>query len=100
MVVRRLVFYKWSSINTKPRFEYHHALTELSDKIAGDANFAVMANDEVTTAVTVVTAGTEHQPAKLQLLALRSEDNRPSQWKPGEELAALSMPSDWYPSDV
>ena len=100
MVARQLVFYGWSSINTKPPFEYHHALSELNDKITGDADFAVMTNDEVTTAVTVVSPGTEQQPAKLQLLALRSEDNRPSQWKPGEELAALSMPADWYPSDV
>ena len=100
MVARQLVFYRWTSINAKPPFEYHHALTELNDKVTGDPNFAIMKHDEVTTAVTVVSPGTEHQPAKLLLLALRNEDNRPAQWKPGEELEALSMPSDWYPSDV
>jgi hypothetical protein len=100
MVARQLVFYRWGSINTKPPFEYHHALTELNDKVTGDPNFAIVKGDEVTTAVTVVAPGTERQPAKLQLLALRNEDNRPSQWKPGEELEALSMPKDWYPSDV
>jgi hypothetical protein len=100
MVARQLVFYRWGSINAKPPFEYHRALTELNDKVEGDPNFAIVKNDEVTTAVTVVSPGTEHQPAKLHLLALRSEDNRPSQWKPGEELEALSMPKDWYPSDV
>jgi hypothetical protein len=100
MVSRRLVFYKWTSVNTKPPFEYHHALTELDEKVAGDPSFAVVKTDEVATAVKVASPGTEHQPAKLQLLALRSEDNRPAQWKPGEELAALSMPKDWYPSDV
>ena len=100
MVRRQLVFYRWGSINTRPPFGYYHALTELNDKIAGDPSFAVMKHEEVTTAVTVVSPGTEHQPAKLQLLALRSEDNRPAQWKPGEELTALAMPEDWYPSDV
>jgi hypothetical protein len=100
MVARQLVFYKWGSINAKPPFEYHHALTELNDKVVGDPNFAIMKHDEVTTAMAVVSAGTERQPAKLQLLALRNEDNRPSQWKPGAELEALSMPKDWYPSDV
>jgi hypothetical protein len=100
MVVRQLVFYRWDSINTKPPFEPHRALTELHDKIAGDLAFAILSNDDVTTAVNVISPGSEHDPAKLQLLALRSEENRPSQWKPGEELAALSMPSDWYPSDV
>jgi hypothetical protein len=100
MVQRQLVFYKWDSINTKSLFEPHHALTELHDKISGDPDFAVMEHDEVTTAVAVVSPGSEHTPTKLQLLALRNEDNRPSQWKPGEGLTALSMPKDWYPSDV
>jgi hypothetical protein len=71
-----------------------------NDKIEGDPQFAVMQNDDVTTAVEVVSPGTETQPARLQLLALRDEDNRPSQWQPGGELSALSMPADSYPSDV
>src|ERR1700722_6139999 len=100
MVVRQLVFYKWSSVNAKPAFEYHQALAELSDKIVGDPQFAVVQNDEATTAVEVVSPGTAVLPAKLQLLALRDEDNRPSQWKPGEPLSALVLPADYYPSDV
>lgn len=100
MVARQLVFYKWSDVNAKSAFQHHRALTELRDKIAGDAQFAVLQNDEVTTAVDVVSPGTDTQPARLQLLALRDEDNRPSQWKPGEPLTALSMPADSYPSDV
>lgn len=100
MVARQLVFYKWSNVNAKPAFEHHHALTELRNKIEGDPQFAVVQNDEVTTAVEIMSPGTETAPAKLQLLALRDEDNRPSQWKPGEPLSALAMPTDWYPSDV
>jgi hypothetical protein len=100
MVSRQFVFYRWSSIDGKPPFEHYHALAELRDKIDGDPNFAIMHNNDVATAVTVASPGSEHLPGKLLLLALRSEDNRPSQWKPGEELAALSMPEDWYPSDV
>jgi hypothetical protein len=100
MVARQLVFYKWSHVNAKPAFEYHHALTELGDKIVGDPQFAVMKNDEVTTAADVLSPGTETQPGKLQLLALRDEDNRPLQWKPGGQLSPLSMPLDSYPSDV
>lgn len=100
MVARQLVFYKWSNANGKPAFEYHHALAELRDKIEGDPQFAVVQNDDVTTAVEGVSPGTETSPARLQLLALRDEDSRPSQWKPGESLKALSMPADSYPSDV
>jgi hypothetical protein len=83
MVARQLVFYKWSDVNAKSAFQHHRALNELRDKIEGNAQFAVLQNDEVTTAVEVVSPGTETQPARLQLLALRDEENRPSQWKPG-----------------
>jgi hypothetical protein len=100
MVARQLVFYRWTNVNAKPAFEYHHALAELRNKIGGEPQFAVMHGDEVTTAADVASCGTESQPAKLQLLALRDEDNRPSQWKPGGQLSALSMPADSYPSDV
>jgi len=100
MVARQLVFYRWTNVNAKPAFEYHHALAELRNKIGGDPQFAVMHGDEVTTAADVASCGTESQPAKLQLLALRDEENRPSQWKPGGQLSALSMPADSYPSDV
>jgi hypothetical protein len=100
VISRYLVFSRWSSINAKPPFEHYHALEELHHKVEGDPEFAIVTNDDVTTAVTIVSPGTQTTPAKLQLLALRSEDKRPSQWKPGEELEALSMPADWYPSDV
>src|ERR1022692_4623305 len=100
MVARQLVFYKWLSLNAKPPFAYDQALSELGDKIEGDPDFAVVENEEVTTAVTVVAAGSPSEPAKLQLLALRSADNRPSQWKPGERLGPLPLQDDQYPADV
>jgi len=100
MVSRQFVFYRWSPIDARPAFEHHHALAELHDKIDGDPTFAVLQGDDATTAVTVESPGSAHLPGKLLLLALRSEDNRPWQWKPGEELTALSMPADSYPSDV
>lgn len=71
MVARQLVFYKWLSVNAKPPFAYDQALRELGDKIEGAPDFAIVENDDVTTAVTVVAAGSQTEPAKLQLLALR-----------------------------
>jgi hypothetical protein len=100
MVARQLVFYKWCSLNAKPPFVYHDALKVLDDKIAGDPGFAIVENDDVTTAVTVATAGSNTQPAKVQLLALRSPDHRPSQWTPGAPLGPLPLQDDHYPADV
>jgi hypothetical protein len=100
MISRQIVYYAWGSVNTRPPFVPHDACGRLLAEIEADPDFAVMKHDDVTTAVTVVAAGSEHQPTKLELLALRSQDERPSQWKPGEDLAALDMPADWYPSDV
>lgn len=100
MVARQLVFYRWSAPEAKPPFIYDQALTELDEKIQGDPEFAVVTKDDVTTAVRVVAAGSETDPAKVQLLALRSADNRPSQWKPGEPLGPLPLLDDQYPADV
>ena len=69
-------------------------------KIAGDPGFAIVENDDVTTAVTVVAVGSPTEPAKPQLLALRSADHRPSQWKQGERLGPLPLQDDQYPADV
>lgn len=100
MVARQLVFYRWMPVNTRPEFVYHEALGLLRDKIDGDPGFAVMQNDEVTTAVTVMSPGSPTESARLQLLALRTTDNRPSQWRPGERPGPLPLQDDQYPADV
>lgn len=100
MVARQLVFYKYASVNTRPAFEYPQALTELTDKTAIDPNFAVIELNEVATAVTVLSVGSSTQPAKLQLLALRDADHRPSQWRPGTRLGPLPLLDGEYPADV
>ena len=100
MVARQLVFYRWSSMDTKPPFLPHEAFGELGNKIGGDPAFAVIENDDVTTAVTVVAAGSPTDPAKIQLLALRNADNRPSQRQPGGQLGPLPMQDGQYPADA
>lgn len=100
MVARQLVFYRWASIERKPPFEHHHAFGQLAKRIADDPDVAILTNDDISTAATVVAAGTPNDPAKVQLLALRSADNRPSQWKPGQPLGPLPLLDGQYPADV
>lgn len=100
MVNRRLVFYKWTSVDTKPPFLCQQAFGDLEGKIKADPAFAVMDKNDVTTAVMVMAPGSDTDPAKIQLLALRTADNRPSQWKPGEPLGPLPLLADQYPADV
>jgi hypothetical protein len=100
MVARQLVFYKYASINARPPFKYPQALADLSAKAAVDADFAVMEQNEVTTAVTVLSVGSDTQPAQLQLLALRDPSHRPSQWRPGTRLGPLPLLDGEYPADV
>lgn len=100
MVARQLTFYKYSSVGTRPPFNYAQALTELLDKTAVDPDFAVTRQSEVPTAVTVLSAGSETAPARLQVLALRDADHRPSQWRPGTHLGPLPLLDGEYPADV
>lgn len=100
MVARQLVFYKYTSVNTRPAFEYAQALATLRDRTEATPEFAVIEQNEVTTAVTVVSPGSETEPGLLQLLALRDPDHRPSQWRPGTPLGPLPLLDGEYPADV
>lgn len=100
MVARQLVYYKYGSINTKPPFDYPSSLTELRDKADIDPNFALVENQDITTAVTIMSPGSKTEPATLQLLALRDADHRPSQWRPGRRLGPLPLLDGEYPADV
>lgn len=100
MVARQLIYYTYSSVNAKPPFDYPQSLTGLREKTDIDPNFAVVENNEVTTAVTVMSSGSKIEPAQLQLLALRDPDHRPSQWRPGQRLGPLPLLDGEYPADV
>ncbi len=100
MIKRQLAFYRWNSIDSQAEFVPEATFGVLQDKTAGDPEFAVMKHEEITTAVTVMNAGSTTEPSELQLLALRSADNRPSQWRPGERLGPLPLQDDQYPADV
>jgi hypothetical protein len=100
MVARQLVFYRWCSVEGRPPFHYYEALQELDKKIEVDPDFAVVENNDVTTALEVIAPGSESEPGKAQLLALRNVDNRPSQWTPGGRPGPLPLLDGQYPADV
>jgi hypothetical protein len=78
VVSRKLVFSRWDSLDTKPPFLYPQAFGDLHGKIEADPDSAVLEKNDATTAVNVIAAGSETEPAKIQLLALRTPGNRPS----------------------
>jgi len=100
MVTRQLVFYRWTSIERRPPFVPGSVFSNLQTKITRDPDSSIVENDEVTTATMVAEAGSPTEPAKVQLLALRGPDSRPSRWKPGEPLGPLPLRDDQYPADV
>ena len=100
MVARQLVFYRWTSVDAKPRFVPHEYIDELAKNITDDPDCPVIENDDVVTAMTVLAPGSPTEPAQAQLLALRNAAGRPSQWRPGGPLAPLPLRDDQYPVDA
>ncbi|MBM0240382.1 hypothetical protein JNW88_30820 [Micromonospora sp. ATA32] len=100
MVERKIIFYRWSSANARPPFLPHSVADGLAKRIADDDYAAMLEGNEITTAVHVISPGTESSPVKLRMLSLRSPDNRPLQWEPGADLAPLPLLDDQYPADV
>lgn len=99
-VDRKIVFYSWSSIDGKPAFDPERTIRVLSERIEQDPSFAVIRKNEVDTAVEVVPPDREAQSVRLQILALRSPNNRPSAWAPGQKIAAIPMSKNHYTADV
>ncbi|MEU2984934.1 hypothetical protein ABZ647_11090 [Micromonospora aurantiaca] len=100
MVDRKIIFYRWMPVNSRPAFVPHAVATALAKKIADDEYAAMLEGKEITTAVHVIAAGSATTPSRFRLLSLRSVDNRPLQWEPGADLAPLPLLDDQYPADV
>jgi hypothetical protein len=95
-----LVFYRWQSESTRAEFRPHEVATRLAAETVSDPEFAVLKGQEVTTAINIIDVGSADRPTKLQLLALRTEDQHPSQWQPGGKLNLLPVLKGHYPADV
>lgn len=100
MVARKIVFYRWSSLNARPPFVPHVVAEELEKRIAKDEYAAMWEGNEITTAVHAIDAGNEFKPTQFRMLSLRSPDNRPLQWELGGDLAPLPLLDEQYPADV
>ncbi|GIF75297.1 hypothetical protein [Asanoa siamensis] len=100
MVARSLVFYQWRSEPLREAFSPAETATHLAAEAVNDPDFLVLKGKEVTTAVNVIDPGGKNRPTRLQLLALRTEDQHPAQWQPGGKLNLLPVLKGHYPADV
>lgn len=100
MVARKIVFYRWASVNAQVPFSPHKVAGALAENTAKDDYAAMLESHEITTAVHVVSAGDEVSPTRLRVLSLRNPDHRPLQWELGGDLAPLPLLDDQYPADV
>ncbi|MEU8048356.1 hypothetical protein [Micromonospora haikouensis] len=100
MVERKIIFYRWMCVNSRPPFVPHTVATALAKKIAEDEYAAMLEGKDITTAVHVISPGDAATPSRFRMLSLRSPDNRPLQWEPGADLAPLPLLDDQYPADV
>ncbi len=100
MLPRSLVFYQWHAEPMRAPFRPSEVATRLAAEAVGDPKFLVLKGKEVTTAVSVVDVGDDSRPTRLQLLALRTEDQHPTQWQPGGKIDILPVLAGHYPADV
>ncbi|MEU8242075.1 hypothetical protein AB0C07_27800 [Actinoplanes missouriensis] len=100
MLTRSLVFYRWSSEPLRPPFSPTETATRLRAEGIHDPEFLVLTGNEVTTAVNIIQEGGSSSPTRLQLLALRGDDQHPTQWQPGGPINTLPVLDGHYPADV
>jgi len=100
MVDRRIVFYRWQSVNAQAPFVPHEVAHQLEASTAQDESQALFVGQDSTTAVRVLNPGSPQAATQLQLLAVRTEDNQPVEWTPGQTLRTLIMSEGHYTADV
>ncbi|RSS14458.1 hypothetical protein [Streptomyces sp. WAC08401] len=100
MLKRKIVFYRWLAADPQGTFDLHRVIGDLAGHIAADPHFAVVQSNEVATAIEVVDVGDENSPTNVVIYALRSPENRPLQWEPGQPISAIQLEDGQYPADV
>ncbi|MFJ6684681.1 hypothetical protein [Streptomyces werraensis] len=100
MLKRKIVFYRWLPSDPQRSFDLHRVIGDLAGYIAADPTYAITQSNEVATAVEVVDVGDENSPTNIILYALRSPENRPLQWEPGQPISAIRLEDGQYPADV
>ncbi|MFI7547249.1 hypothetical protein [Actinoplanes sp. NPDC049599] len=100
MVARKIVFYRWMSVNGRAPFVPHESAQKVADMIALDDYSGVLEGDDTTTALEVVKVGSGTNASHIRLMALRNPGNRPAQWELGNGLSSLQLLDDQYPADV
>lgn len=100
MVTRKIVFYRWVSNTGRAPFVPHESTQKLVDMFQLDDNKALLEGDDTATAVEVVSVGSDSNPSRIRLLALRNPGNRPAQWELGNGISSLQLLDDQYPADI
>ncbi|MEV7896170.1 hypothetical protein [Streptomyces cyaneofuscatus] len=100
MLKRKIVFYRWLPSDPQGSFDLHQVMANLDSYISADPHYAFHQTNEVATAVEVVDVGDANTPTNIIIYALRSPENRPLQWEPGQPLSAIQMEDGQYPADV
>jgi hypothetical protein len=100
MVDTKVVFYRWQSANAQAPFVPHEVASRLERAIVADPSQALVVGQDTTTAVRVLDAGGPDAPTRLQVLAVRGEDNQPVEWSPGQTVRSLIVSEGHFTADV
>ncbi len=99
MLKRKLLFYNWSP-SGRADFQPAAAATRLEQGIANSADFSIVDNNGVITALEVISRGGGQEPTNFRMLALRGADDRPFKWDPTGSVGPIGLLDTEYPADV
>jgi hypothetical protein len=97
---RKIIFYRWQSVDGQRTFVPHICAKALHEAIKFDSEQAILARGDVITAVQVLDQGDLITPSRLQLLSLRREGLGPIEWGPGRRIRNLVVSNGSYAADL
>ncbi|WP_394363139.1 DUF6731 family protein [Amycolatopsis sp. SB7-3] len=100
MLKRKLVFYRWTSLDNDRQFNPYATMTTLASEIDRQEEFEVLDSGEYKTAVLPVFYSDRSRPVRLQMLSLRGGTTLPVKWRSDSSLESINLLDGEYSADV
>jgi hypothetical protein len=100
MLKRKIVFYRWTSLDSTRPFDPHATMAALASEIDRQEEFEILDSGEYKTAVLPVSYSDRSQPVRLQMLSLRGGTKLPAKWRSDSSLESINLLDGEYSADV
>lgn len=100
MLKRKLVFYRWTSLDPAKPFDPHSTMGRLADEMKQIREFEILDSGDYKSAVLPTFFSDRSKAVRIQMLSLRGGTKLPVKWRPDSPLKSIPLLDGEYSADV